>query len=119
MFAFLLRRAGLVVPTFFGITLLVFALIHMIPGDPVEAMSGERGMEPARYAQLAHELGLDQPLYLQYFSYLKQVAGGNLGASYVTHEPVLHEFAALFPATLELSICAMLLALLVGMPAGV
>ena len=119
MFGFLLRRAGLVIPTFFGITLLVFTLIHMIPGDPVEAMSGERGMDPARYTQLAHELGLDQPLYLQYFSYIKQVASGNLGLSYVTHEPVLREFATLFPATLELSTCAIILALLIGMPAGI
>eukprot|EP01037_Dinobryon_pediforme_P025284 gene25284-27377_t len=87
MFGFLLRRLGLVIPTFLGITVMVFALIHMIPGNAVEVMSGEHGMEPARYAQLAHELGLDQPLYLQYFSYLKQVLSGNLGVSYVTHEP--------------------------------
>jgi len=119
MFGFLLRRLGLVIPTFLGITVMVFALIHMIPGNAVEVMSGEHGMEPARYAQLAHELGLDQPLYLQYFSYLKQVLSGNLGVSYVTHEPVLHEFATLFPATLELSFCAMLLALLIGVPAGI
>ena len=119
MSGFLLRRLGLVIPTFLGITLMVFTLIHMIPGNAVEVMSGEHGMDPARYAQLAHELGLDQPLYLQYFSYLKQVLSGNLGVSYVTHEPVLREFATLFPATLELSFCAMLLALLIGIPAGI
>lgn len=119
MFGFLLRRIGLVIPTFLGITILVFSLIHMIPGDAVEAMSGERGMEPARYARLLHEFGLDQPLYVQYFDYLKHVVVGNLGSSITTHEPVFKEFITLFPATVELALCAMLLALLVGLPAGI
>lgn len=119
MFGFFLRRAGLVVPTFFGITLLVFSLIHMIPGNAVEALSGERGMDPLRYARLLHEFGLDQPLYLQYLQYLGKVVQGDLGYSITTHEPVLREFLSLFPATLELSCCAMLLALLIGLPAGI
>ncbi|MDY7548589.1 ABC transporter permease subunit [Glaciimonas sp. Gout2] len=119
MFGFLLRRAGLVIPTFLGITLLVFLLIHMIPGNVVEAISGERGMDPVRYAQMMKEFGLDQPLYVQYFSYLGQVFHGNLGISVTTHESVLTEFLTLFPATLELSTCAMLLALVIGVPAGI
>ncbi|HJU70824.1 MAG TPA: ABC transporter permease subunit [Paucimonas sp.] len=119
MIGFLLRRAALVIPTFLGITLLVFLLIHLIPGDAVEAMSGERGMDAARYAALRHEFGLDQPLYMQYFDYLGNLAQGDLGRSIVTHEPVLHEFLALFPATLELSLCAILFALLIGLPAGI
>lgn len=119
MFGFLLRRAGLVIPTFLGITLLVFLLIHMIPGNVVEAISGERGMDPVRYAQMMKEFGLDQPLYVQYFSYLGQVFRGNLGVSVTTHESVLTEFLTLFPATLELSTCAMLLALVIGVPAGI
>ena len=119
MFGFLLRRAGLVIPTFLGITLLVFLLIHMIPGNVVEAISGERGMDPIRYAQMMKEFGLDQPLYVQYFTYLGQVFHGNLGTSVTTHESVLTEFLTLFPATLELSTCAMLLALVIGIPAGI
>lgn len=119
MFGFFLRRASLVIPTFLGITLLVFSLIHMIPGDAVEAMSGERGMDAARYARLVHELGLDRPLYAQYFDYLGHVLTGNLGHSIVTQESVLHEFLTLFPATLELSFCAMLIALSIGLPAGI
>ena len=118
MFVFFLRRIGLIIPTFLGITLLVFSLIHMIPGDAVEAMSGERGMEPARYARLLHEFGLDRPLYVQYFDYLGNVLRGNLGNSISTHEPVLKEFLTLFPATLELAICAILVALVIGLPAG-
>ncbi len=118
MFGFLLRRIGLIIPTFLGITLLVFSLIHMIPGDAVEAMSGERGMEPARYARLLHEFGLDRPLYVQYADYVGNVVRGNLGASITTHEPVLTEFATLFPATLELAACAIVIALVIGLPAG-
>jgi dipeptide transport system permease protein len=119
MFGFVLRRAGLVIPTFIGITLLVFSLIHLIPGDAVEAMSGERGMDPARYARLLHEFGLDRPLYVQYFDYLHHVLKGDLGRSLITHEPVLREFTTLFPATVELSLCAITLALLAGLPAGI
>jgi dipeptide transport system permease protein len=119
MFSFILRRASLVVPTFLGITLLVFSLIHLIPGDAVEAMSGERGMDPERYTRLLHEFGLDRPLHVQYFDYLGHVLKGDLGLSLVTHEKVLREFLTLFPATVELSLCAILLALLVGLPAGI
>src|SRR5512142_3298863 len=108
MIGFLLRRLALVVPTFIGVTLLAFALIHLIPGDPVENLSGERGMDPARRERLLHEFGLDQPLSTQYGHYLAQVLHGDLGTSLTTHEPVLQEFATLFPATVELAFFALL-----------
>lgn len=119
MFQFIFRRLSLVIPTFIGITLLTFSLIHLIPGDPIEVMAGEHGVTPERHAQLSHELGLDQPLYLQYFHYVSGVLHGDLGNSLVTHEPVMKEFLTLFPATVELSICAALFAILVGLPAGI
>ncbi len=119
MITFILRRLAVVIPTFIGITLLVFALIHLIPGDPVEAMSGERGMEPERYAALIAQYGLDRPLPVQYVDYLAKAAQGDLGRSIVTHEPVLREFLDRFPATLELSLCAILFALCLGIPAGI
>ena len=118
MFLFFLRRVALIIPTFLGITLLVFSLIHLIPGNAVEAMSGERGMDPVRYARLLHEFGLDRPLYVQYADYLGKVVQGDLGHSVTTQEPVLREFLTLFPATLELALCAMAIALLIGLPAG-
>ena len=118
MFGFILRRLGEIIPTFIGMTLLVFLMIHMIPGNVVESMSGERGMEPERYARLMHEFGLDKPLYEQYFDYIKKVVRGDLGYSISTHEPVMREFLVLFPATVELSFCAMLFALLIGVPIG-
>jgi dipeptide transport system permease protein len=119
MFSFLLKRFALVVPTFLGITLLVFALIRLLPGDPVEALSGERGMTPERYARLLNEFGLDRPLYVQYLDYLWKALHGDLGLSTISHEPVFHEFIARFPATMELGLVAMLLALVIGLPAGI
>jgi dipeptide transport system permease protein len=119
MFAFIAKRLGLVVPTFLGITLLVFSLIRLLPGDPVEALSGERGMDAQRYQRLLHEFGLDRPLPVQYADYVWKAVHGDLGFSTITHEPVFREFIARFPATIELSLCAMLLALMIGLPAGI
>ena len=119
MLGFILRRLALIVPTFIGVTLLAFALIHLIPGDPVENISGERGMDPARRARLLREFGLDRPLAVQYASYVAQVLHGDLGSSLTTHDSVAHEFATLFPATVELASFALLFAVVVGVPAGV
>jgi dipeptide transport system permease protein len=118
MFGFVLRRVALIVPTFIGVTLLAFALIHLIPGDPVENLSGERGMDPARRERLLHEFGLDRPLAVQYLSYVGQVLRGDLGTSLTTHESVAQEFATLFPATVELAFFALLFAVVIGLPAG-
>jgi dipeptide transport system permease protein len=119
MFAFIFRRVALIVPTFFGVTLLAFALIRLIPGDPVENLSGERGMDPERRLRLLHQFGLDQPLHTQYFDYIGNVLRGDLGTSLTTHEPVLHEFLTLFPATFELAFFALIFAVCVGLPAGI
>lgn len=119
MLRFLVTRVSLVIPTFIGVTLLTFALIRLIPGDPIELLVGERGIDPERHAELRAEMGLDQPLLQQYGIYIWDVLQGDLGRSIVTRQPVLHEFFELFPATLELSICAMLFALSIGLTAGV
>ncbi|MBI2254773.1 MAG: ABC transporter permease subunit [Proteobacteria bacterium] len=119
MVRFLLTRASLVIPTFLGIVFLAFILIRLVPGDPVEVRVGERGIAPERHAQLLHEMGLDRPLYVQFFDYVNGVVHGDLGISVITHRPVLEEFLTLFPATLELSFFAIVLALAVGLPAGI
>jgi len=119
MFRFLLRRVALIVPTFVGVTLLSFMLIHLVPGDPIEVRFGERGISPERLAMLRHDAGLDRPLWQQFLSYEEQVASGHLGTSVVTHEPVWTEFITLFPATIELSVCAILFAVAIGLPLGV
>ena len=119
MFSFLLKRIGVVIPTFLGVTLLTFSLIRMIPGDPVELMAGERGVDPVRHAELLAQMGLDKPLLVQYWHYLTGIFQGDLGTSIVTREPVIREFFTLFPATMELSICAMIIAISIGLPAGI
>ena len=118
MLAFILRRVALIVPTFIGVTLLAFALIHLIPGDPVENLSGERGMDPARRERLLHEFGLDRPLPLQYLEYVGQILRGDLGTSLTTHEKVSEEFLTLFPATIELAFFALLLILFFSVQLG-
>ncbi len=119
MFRFIFTRVSLVVPTFIGITLLAFAMIRLIPGDPIELLVGERGIDPQRHAALRAELGLDRPLLEQYWIYISDVLQGDLGKSIVTKQPVLDEFFALFPATVELSLVALLFALAVGLPVGI
>src|SRR5258705_3131610 len=106
MLRLVLTRLSLVVPTFVGITLLVFVLIRLIPGDPIETMAGERGIDPARLAQLRKDYGFDQPVLVQYGLYLSRLGHGDLGRSIVNHEPGISRVPALFPATIELSACA-------------
>ncbi len=115
----LLRRLLLVVPGFLGITALTFFLIRLAPGDPILILAGERGVSAERYAELQHQFGFDQSLFIQFTDYLWQVLNGNLGLSVVTQTPVMEEFTKLFPATLELAIIAIIFASIIAIPAGV
>jgi dipeptide transport system permease protein len=119
MLRFLIRRISVIVPTFVAVTFLSFLLIHLVPGDPIETRSGERGIAPERLAELRHQFGFDQPMWRQFLHYEEQVASGDLGTSIVTQDSVWREFLQLFPATIELSLCAILFAVLVGVPLGV
>ena len=119
MLRFLLTRVSLLVPTFVGMTLLAFFLIRLVPGDPIETMAGERGIDPERHAQLRAAYGFDKPVIVQYGIYIGRVLHGDLGKSLITQESVASEFLALFPATVELAACAIVFALLLGLPAGI
>ena len=119
MIKFFLKRIAMIIPTFIGVTLLTFALIHLIPGDPVVLVAGERGITPERHAILRAELGLDKPILVQYGRYVWGVLHGDLGKSIVTKQPVFKEFITLFPATVELSFFALIFAIVFGIPAGV
>ncbi|KQT64198.1 MULTISPECIES: ABC transporter permease subunit [unclassified Aureimonas] len=119
MLSFILKRIGLLIPTFFGVTLISFFFIRMLPGDPIIALAGERGLSPERYEALRVSFGFDKPLYEQYWIFLTHLLQGDLGQSIVTKQPVLSEFGVLFPATLELSLVAIILAVVIGIPAGV
>tara|TARA_R110002020_G_scaffold132437_1_gene295752 strand:- start:3668 stop:4672 length:1005 start_codon:yes stop_codon:yes gene_type:complete len=119
MLRFFLTRLGLLIPTFIGVSIVAFAFIRLLPGDPIMLLAGERGVDPARYAELQASLGFDKPVPIQYINYLTDILTGDFGTSIVTKRPVLDEFMTLFPATIELALCAIILATLVGIPAGV
>ncbi|MEP1729688.1 MAG: peptide ABC transporter permease, partial [Sulfitobacter pontiacus] len=119
MLNYVLGRLLTFIPTFIGVTLISFGFIRALPGDPIQVMAGERGISDERYAQLAKQFGYDQPIYVQFWDYLTGVLQGDLGNSFVTKRPVFDEFFTLFPATLELAVCAMIFAIALGLPAGV
>ena len=119
MLKFLTSRLLTFIPTFLGVTLISFAFIRVLPGDPIIVMAGERGLTEERYAELMTQFGFDKPMIAQFWDYFVGVLQGDLGQSYVTKKPVWDEFFALFPATLELSACAMIFAILLGLSAGV
>ena len=119
MLNYFLSRILIFVPTFIGVTLISFGFIRVLPGDPIIVMAGERGLTDERYAELSAQFGFDRPFHIQFWEYLTGVLQGDLGNSFVTKRPVWDEFFALFPATLELSVCAMIFAVLLGLPAGI
>ena len=96
-----------------------FTMMRLVPGDPIEVRRGERGISPERLELLRHEMGLDQPIWKQFTDYAWGILHGDFGTSTVSKSPVLHEFAILFPATIELTLCAMLFAVVIGIPVGV
>lgn len=119
MFKFLIKRSIDLVPTLLGISLLSFFLIRMVPGDPVLLMLGERGADPAVYAEMRKSLGLDLPVIEQYWNYLKSALHGDLGNSIISKRTVVSEFFDRFPATLELGLVALFFAVLCGIPLGI
>ena len=115
---FLLRRLALVLPSLFGVITLSFFLIHLVPGDPADFVLGEQA-DPVDRANLRRELGLDQPLLKQYGNYLLNLAQFDWGRSAFSRLPVFTEITERFPATGELALTALAIALLWGIPAGV
>ena len=111
------RLLGLLLVVF-GVSLITFTISHMIPGDPARLIAGDRASD-ALVAGIRHQLGLDLPLYQQYGRYVLDLVQGDLGTSIRTNRPVLEDLQAFFPATLELALVALFLAILVGVPLGV
>jgi len=118
MVHFLVRRLVLTIPVLLGVATLVFSLIHLVPGDPVQAMLGESAT-PQDVAELRARLGLDRPLLVQYGSFLKGIATGNLGSSLRTNQPVTAAIAERLPATIQLAVAAMCFATLIAIPIGI
>ncbi|MBS3811313.1 MAG: ABC transporter permease [Halanaerobiales bacterium] len=118
MTSYIIKRLLALVPVIIGVALVVFLIIHLIPGDPAQTMLGERATVEA-IEQLRESMGLNEPLYIQFISFFKGLLSGDLGRSVMSNNPVLNEISVRFPATLELSFCAMIFAVGVGIPAGI
>jgi ABC-type dipeptide/oligopeptide/nickel transport system permease component len=118
MLTFLARRLALAVPTLFGVLVVVFLLLYVAPGDPVQDMVGERA-DPETIARLRKELRLDEPIHVQFGHYAGGVLRGDLGRSYITGRPIIRDIVERFPKTLLLAGAAMVLAATIGITIGV
>jgi peptide/nickel transport system permease protein len=118
MLRYLIRRLLLTIPVLLGVATLVFALIHLVPGDPAQSMLGE-GASPSEVLALRHSLGLDRPLLTQYASFLGGAVRGDLGTSFRYGTPVTREIAARLYRTVQLALAAMAVALMVALPLGI
>src|SRR5260221_9694169 len=113
MSAFVLRRLLLAVPTLFGVLIVAFLLLYVAPGDPVQAMVGERA-DSATIARLRQDLRLDDPLPVQVGDYVAAIAKGDLGRSYITNPPIRKDIVEGFPNTLQIACSTLLLATALG-----
>ena len=118
MTQYIIRRLLQMIPITLGILTLIFSLIHLIPGDPAMQIAGE-GARPEDVANVRKALGLDQPLWKQYVTYVSNLARGDLGRSFRTNESVAKEIAVRYPATMQLAFGAMFVALIVAFPLGI
>jgi len=118
LFSYIIKRLIWTIPTLFGVTLMVFSMVHLSPGDPAVAILGDKANAQS-VKELRLQMGLDKPLYTQYFIYMSNIAKGDFGKSATSFEPVLDEFLDRFPATLELASIAMIIAIIVGVGAGI
>jgi dipeptide transport system permease protein len=113
------RKLGQILFTLAGVSLIAFFLIRLVPGDPVTLLIGERGASPEAIADLKARVGLDRPLYEQYYKFVANALQGDLGKSILSGRPVMKEFTERFTATAELGISALFLAVLIGLPLGI
>ncbi|MFB9521850.1 MULTISPECIES: ABC transporter permease [Streptomyces] len=111
------RRLLQMIPVFLGTTLLIFLMVHILPGDPIRAMFGDKGADPAQLASLRKEFGLDQPLYMQYVNYMKDLFQLDFGNTF-GGRPVWDEMTAAFPVTIRLTIVALTIELIIGLALG-
>ena len=114
----ILKRLGFLVFVIFGVTLVSFFLSHVIPGDPASMLAGQHASKET-VQSIRQQLGLDQPVWIQYFHYAGALITGDLGTSIRTQQPVLNDLITFFPATLELAIVAFIFAIIIGIPLGV
>jgi peptide/nickel transport system permease protein len=117
MIKYIVRRLLGAIPVLFGLSIILFAFIHLLPGDPATAILGQHAT-PDRVAAMRAYLGLDLPLWQQYLRYVGGLLQGDFGSSVVNNQPLLHELIVRFPATIELTVSALIYAVGVGIPLG-
>jgi peptide/nickel transport system permease protein len=118
MTLYVLRRLLQLVPVFLCASFLIFFIVHLLPGDPVQVMLGEERYDQKQYQLLREKLGLDQPLYVQYVSWLRRLGEGDLGQSLRTQRPVWDTVVERYPATVYLALAALILGIVIAIPAG-
>lgn len=118
-FEYALRRLALTIPALIAVSVLVFLMLQLVPGDPAEIFLGEKRSTPELLAQVRHDMGLDRPLYVQYFVYIGNVLRGDLGLSLFNKQPVLGQIMAALPSTLELALSALLISTSLGVFLGI
>jgi dipeptide transport system permease protein len=119
MFKWLLQKLASLIPTLIGVSIVSFGLIRLVPGDPAMLLLGERGADPSVYASMRANMGLDLPIWKQYFLFISSAVSGDLGTSVVSRLPVAQEFWDRFPATLELGLLGLTFAIILGIPLGI
>jgi peptide/nickel transport system permease protein len=119
VFQYIVRRILAAVPTIFLITLMVFSMLHLVPGDPAAIFLGENRSTPELLAQVRADMGLDRPLHVQYLSFVGGIFRGDLGRSLTNKRPVVREIASRFPPTLELTVAALGIAIVLGVGLGI
>src|SRR5881628_778163 len=117
MWRYVIRRLLQTIPVLLGVSFAAFAIMHVVPGDPVRLIAGLDAPEDV-VARIRTELGLDRPLYVRYFSFLGRAVQGDLGRSLRSRAPVVDDILSRFPATLELTTVSMVIAVAVGIPLG-
>ncbi|WP_404448802.1 ABC transporter permease [Sutcliffiella horikoshii] len=118
MISFLIKRLVQMIPVLIGVTLVVFLIMQMVPGDPAVLLAGE-GASKETIEEIRTQLGLNQPLYIQYFDYLTNIFKGDLGVSIKNNKPVLDEILVRLPITMELALFSILITIVLGMAAGI
>jgi len=118
LFSYIVKRLLWAIPTLFGVSLIVFFMVHLAPGDPALALLGDHANKES-VEKLREDMGLNKPLYVQYGIFASKAIRGDFGNSFKSKQPVLDEFMERFPATMELALCAMILAIFLGIGAGI
>lgn len=119
MLPYIMRRLAQFVPVFLGVTLILFLLTRVIPGDPVKLIAGERALDPRVYEAVVKARGLDQPILTQYGYYLRDIVRGDFGTSIATGREVTSIFAEKYPYTIRLALAAILVEIVIGLAAGI